>query len=380
MSPERAAGHVRQHGNGWQVVVELDPDPLTGKRRRIFRTAPTKKAAQQLRARLVTDVAQGTAQAPEKRTVTMLAEAWLAHIETNRSPSTMKGYHQKLDRYIIPNLGNVRLDRLRTIQLDGLYATLRASGGEGGTELSAQTVRHVHAILHAMLAQARRWGWVNVNPAELATMPELDPPEIAVPTPEQVLALYDAAADRNLALAIWLCAVVGPRRGEVCALRWSDITGRTLVVSSSIVVVGRGELRVKATKTRKVRAVTLDRATMRLLAKHRRQAREIAGACGTDIDRTSFVLSEAPSGLEPIHPDVLSKRFQRLAERLEIGVHMHSLRHYCESQALALGVPARIVAGRAGHDTRQVLSRYGHFLAESDAAAAEMIAGTLRRS
>lgn len=378
----RAPGYIRKRGDTWEVIVELDPDPLTGRRRRKYATAKSEKAAHRLRAKLVTDAADGTAQAPERRTVKELSEAWLAHIEANRSPSTMIGYRNKIDRYIVPNLGRVRLDRLKAIQLDGLYATLRASGGEDGGALSAQTVRHVHAILHAMLTQARRWGWIVRNPAEDATAPASAPAKVKVPTPEQVSTLYEAAIpiDRNLALAIWLCAVVGPRRGEVCALRWPDIEGRRLLVSASLVVVGKGEMRIKSTKTEKVRRVSLDPFTMRLLAKHRHQARIRAVACSVDLIPEGYILSESASGADPLHPDVLSKRFQRLAEKLEIDCHLHLLRHYHDTMALAAGIPPRIVAGRAGHDTRQVLERYGHFLEQSDAEAASVLAGTLRRT
>lgn len=374
----RRPGYVRQRGDSWEIMVELDPDPLTGKRRRKYATAPSARAAERLRAKLIAQAADGTAQGPERRTVAQLADAWLTHIERSRSPYTMIGYRSKIARYIVPNVGGVRLDKLSTIQLDGLYAKLRASGGEVGQELSAQTVRHVHAILHAMLNQARKWGWIVRNPADDASPPASPPTPVKAPTPDQVLALYEETKDRNLALAIWLCAVVGPRRGEVCALRWCDVTGRSLVIGSSLVVAGGGDIRVKSTKTDKVRRVSLDGHTLRLLAKHRREARANADACGVELTERAYILSESPSGADPIHPDVLSKRFMRLADRLGIDCHMHQLRHFAISAALEAGIPVREVADRVGHASpKMTLDRYGHVLQESPRAA-EAVAGMLR--
>lgn len=389
MTDARVPGHIRKRGDTWQVIVELEPDPLSGRRRRKSVTAKTKKAAQLARAQLVNEAANGTAQAPERRTVADLADVWLTHIEGSRSPLTMIGYRQKVDGYIVPNIGKVRLDRLRAIQLDGLYTRLQASGGKDGAPLSAQTVRHVHAILHAMLAQARRWGWVVKNPADDATIPEVEPPLFTIPTPDQVAALYDAArfgdterrvkADRNIALMIWLCAVAGVRRGEACALRWSSITGRSLIISQALVVDGKGVLVIKSTKTRKVRRVSLDGWTMRLLAQHRREARANAASNRAELERDAFVFSETASGVDPLNPDVVSQRFYRLAGAVGIDCHLHLLRHYHDTMLLAAGVAPRIIAGRAGHDTRQVLERYGHFLAASDGHAAEVLSSGMQR-
>lgn len=363
------------------MVVELERDPLTGKRRRIYRTAKTERAAERLKAKLTTQVADGEAQGPEKRTVADLAAAWLTHIAPNRSPSTMINYRTKVKGYIVPNLGKVRLDRLKAVQLDGLYSTLRKSGGHEGKPLSAQTVRHVHAILHAMLAQGRKWGWVTRNPAEDATAPTPDPVDNDPPSPEQVAVLYHQAVieDRNLALAIWVCAVAGTRRAEACGLRWSDLDGNMLAVARSIVVAGKGELRVKSTKTGKPRRVGLDAHTVELFAEHRRLAEERAEVCRVDIDPGGFVLSESPSCADPLHPDVLTKRFQRLAAKLGIDCHMHSLRHFSVSVALGAGRPVLEVAQRSGHaSARMTLDRYGHVMSVG-AESAEVISGALRK-
>ena len=48
-------------------------------------------------------------------------------------------------------------------------------------------------------------------------------------------------------------------------------------------------------------------------------------------------------------PSSVTQRYGRLAERLGIATHLHSLRHYSATELIAAGVDIRTVAGRLGH-------------------------------
>lgn len=73
---------------------------------------------------------------------------------------------------------------------------------------------------------AIRWEWIDRNPAECAKLPKARPRTPASPTPEAV-ATVSAEARRQgfdqLALYLWLAAITGARRGELCRLQWVDI-------------------------------------------------------------------------------------------------------------------------------------------------------------
>jgi hypothetical protein len=48
------AGHIRKRGKKWEFKIELDRDPITGKRRQKWYTGfPTKKAAEAEVAKLI---------------------------------------------------------------------------------------------------------------------------------------------------------------------------------------------------------------------------------------------------------------------------------------------------------------------------------------
>jgi integrase len=71
-----AEGFIRQPGNAWQVIVHAGRDPVTGKRRNLTGTARTKREAQALRARLLTQVDEGRRPATDA-TLAQLLERWL---------------------------------------------------------------------------------------------------------------------------------------------------------------------------------------------------------------------------------------------------------------------------------------------------------------
>ena len=81
------------------------------------------------------------------------------------------------------------------------------------------------------------------------------------PTPEQVSALIKAAEERDpvLGTAVALAALTGARRGELIALRWSDIDlAKGSVKIARSLTVAQGERHMGSTKTHASRDVALD--------------------------------------------------------------------------------------------------------------------------
>jgi len=90
---------------------------------------------------------------------------------------------------------------------------------------SASAIHQVHAILHRAFAVAVKWRWMDRNPADLATRPTGARDDRDPPAPRDAVSLLEAAeAHRpDFALWLWLLLVTGTRRGELCAIGWSDI-------------------------------------------------------------------------------------------------------------------------------------------------------------
>ena len=193
-------------------------------------------------------------------TLSSLLERWMEHITSlGRADTTLYHYRQYIDREIVPVLGSIRLSRLKALDIDRLYGSLRKRG------LAPATIRQVHAILRASLNQAERWGLVQRNVAKLATAPSQPQREQHPPTVAQVRTLIDAAADVDPLFGLYVRVMVatGARRAELCGLRWSDVdfeAGTLRVPRSYTVVPGvRGD---RPTKTRSTRLVILDPVTL----------------------------------------------------------------------------------------------------------------------
>jgi integrase len=148
-----------------------------------------------------------------------LVDRWLDDITPTRTAYTMREHRCSVERDIKPAIGAFPLDRLSARDLDQLYRELLGRG------LSPASVRRHHSILHAALDHAVEWGIAASNPADRATPPGTTRSTVTAPSVKEVQRLISSAEtlDAVLAAAIALGAVTGARRGELCALRWSDV-------------------------------------------------------------------------------------------------------------------------------------------------------------
>jgi integrase len=236
-------GTKRKRRDGvWEVRVYVGRDPVTGTLKQISKTVHGgARAADAVLRDLIEN------QTPSRMdglgaTVNQLLDRWLEKYERmDLSPTTMRTYRSQIERTIRPRLGKVPLTQLTPKHLDDLYGAMKAAGK------SAKTIRNHHAILSATLHQGVRWGWIRTNVAELAKPPRVVQRRVNAPSVEMVRTVIEKAEKRDPRLAplLMLAALTGMRRGELCALRWTDVDLETgqLDVSRSVVVVpgGRAE-------------------------------------------------------------------------------------------------------------------------------------------
>ena len=252
---------IRKRRNGLQVQVYAGRDPLTGRKRYVSQqvdgqTKASMREAKQIEARLLEEVGAGRHKGSRSRTMAELLDRWLEWRPTVRpiAPTTVSSYRAAMDRYILPALGKLPVRQVDAATLDAFYAQLRTRGGKDGRPLKASTVHEVHAVLSGALKQAVVWGWIGHNPAKLATAPSVQKADVQPPQAEDAARLLSAAMaeDPELGLFLRLAVVLGARRGELCALRWSDWScpgsvdrsglGRSVVGLVAPFVVGGAEL------------------------------------------------------------------------------------------------------------------------------------------
>ena len=224
-------------------------EPVSGKRKyatRAFRGG-TRKAAEAL-ARMVTEVGGGSHAAYDATVADLIRR------------STLRGDRRIVRSDVLPALGDVKLARPRTAQLDRFYAELRDNGGKDASRLAPATVRQTHAILRRALQQGMRWGWISTNPAVLASPPRVRSHPMAPPAPADVIRFIERTEidDPEFGCFFLLAATTGARRGELCALRWSDADSSGALTSQrSILEAVDGTIVEKDTKTQASRRIAL---------------------------------------------------------------------------------------------------------------------------
>lgn len=229
-------------------------------------------------------------------------------------------------------------------------------------------------MLRGAFDKGVRWRWLAVNPVLFASPPAARRPDPRPPSAEEAARLVEAAAETpDWGALVWLTMTTGARRGELCGLRWShvDLPAGVLTFRRAIAQDGRHR-EEKDTKTHQQRRVALDPETVAVLTEHWERCRDRAAAAGVGLARDGFVFSRAPGGRTHLVPSSVSQRYSRMAARLGIDTHLHSLRHYSATGLIAAGVDVRTVAGRLGHSGGGVttLRVYAAWLAEVDQRAA----------
>jgi len=234
-------GAVYKRGSTWTWHFDIDPDPLTGRRRQRTKGGyQTKKAAEQALADAIGQWRAG--RLPQRSTHTLshfLQEEWLPAVKPRLRPSTWANYRTYSAAYVVPILGQIKLQALTPVQLNHLYAQLLARGrrkpiSSSQSGLAPKTVRNVHVMLHSALHDAMRWGYLVRNVAEAADPPAARTPEQKVWSPQELGAFLDHVRDDRL-YALWLLvATTGMRRGELAGLRWVDIDFDHATVSPTI--------------------------------------------------------------------------------------------------------------------------------------------------
>lgn len=329
-------------------------------------------------AKFVAEVANGARRRkPSERTVDDLLTEWFERmIEPRRTPYTVDDYRRKMTNHIRPALGKVKLHRLGPAQLDAAYS-------EWERTLAPATVRKLHAILAAAFHQGVKWGYLDQAPTDRATPPRVECQEAPVITLFEMKAIINEAARAGehdvLHTAIALGALTGCRRGELCALRWSDWdeATMTLTVRAALTVLQR-KATTGSTKTKKTKRLPLDPVATAVLANRRAAQQDWALSHGVTMAPDPYILSRAPDGSKPCLPNGLTHAFERVVENLwprprqdgkpvgEPRFHFHSLRHFAATVGLDSGANPVVVAKRLGHaNPSMTLGVYGHAIDES---------------
>jgi integrase len=369
---EKACSRLAERGHGsW--YFHASAVNLLGRTERVRRGGfPSQAAARRARDEWLAGT--GEERTARSWTVARRLRYWLS-TRTSIRATTRLHYTRDVERFLIPYLGQLCLAELDLRRLRAAFGQIATTTNQYGRPQSPSALQHLRTTPRAALNVAVREGVIADNPARRLELPSYRKPHarvwtdgrvqewqatgvrpaVAVWTATHLAAFLDTVtADRLFALW-WLVALRGLRRGEACGLRWSEVDldhGVLFVVRNRTTAgyqVIEGEPKTKAG----VRAVALDRHTVRLLREHRerqlahRARRLAAGKTWCD---SGYVFTR-PDG-EPIHPGYVTRRFANLVKSSELPpIRLHDLRHGAASLAHEAGADLKTLQDLLGHSS-----------------------------
>lgn len=304
----------------WKLTVEVGPGPK-GTRRRVHRTIEarnTTQAAEEL-ARFALEVrsaptvaTNGNSRVPFNEAIDRFLDEHLRD-ELGREDKTIRDYRSLHRRWFAPELGRKPVREVDRASIDRVFGRMRREG------LSRSRLNQARSLYAPFFVWAISRGLVISNPMRDFSVPtsryvsrEMTPPEI-----EELALLLEAAVAviPEIAPLLALGAVTGMRRGELVGIRRSRIKWAAGLITVDVAIDGH---RVKATKTRKERTISVDDETIAMLRRVcDQQDATAAGSRGPKVI-DPFVFSIEPDGSVPMSPDYVTKRVGLLKEHLGI--------------------------------------------------------------
>jgi integrase len=165
-----------------------------------------------------------------------------------------------------------------------------------------------------------------------------------------------AERDVELGDAALILVSTGVRKGELVAIRWTDIDFQAsevhVVSANSDGGPGIGVVH-KATKQSDWRDVPLTAGALDALRRQRDRRRQLIGL---EPDAGEYVFTGGTDGKVPMRPDSLSNRWA--AARGSLEIKLQHLRHYAATAMLDAGESYRTVADILGNSESTLRLHY----------------------
>lgn len=272
-------------------------------------------------------------------------------------PLTQQNYENRIYDHIIPDIGKIPLNKLTQNDLQQFYARLKRNGRKQyvekyGPGLSDRMVRTCHASCRMALEKAVAEGLIRVNPAIGCKLPPKKAREMQVLTQNEIIRFLHQAKEEGCYELFLLELGTGMRRGEILALKWSDLNFATgeLRIERQVYII-KAEVIISAPKTKaSIRTVILPPSLIKTLAVYKET-----------VDSEWMFPSPTDNG-RPRNPSSVRKRLQLILERAGCKkVRFHDLRHTFATMALEHGMDVKTLSATIGHvSSATTLDIYSH--------------------
>jgi integrase len=259
-------GSIRARSDGYEISVSAGVDPVTGKRKRMYRWARTKREAERTLTDLLKAVDSGSSLTGQAHARRLPPRALAPHVSTRVRSRTALRYSQLLELHVIPSIGPVKMAKLKPGHVP--------AGGRRHDRRRTGAAHRRGGLPHAPRCPGSgvRWQLLSVNAGAAVRPPKAERPELDSPDAAKVAKVLDAARGTRLYVPLALAASTGVRRGEAPGTEM--VGGRprlgSLRVTASLQRAGADLVFSRPKTDRGRRTVGLPPATVVLLRRHRK--------------------------------------------------------------------------------------------------------------
>lgn len=282
---------------------------------------------------------------------------YLPHAKMHKK--TWKEDQYKLDRQIIPAIGDYRLSSITTRDISTFL-------NQQKERTSSITANHYARLIKRMLNLAVKWSLLEKSPAANIEKYKEKPHRERYLTKEELplfLKALEELEDGLSKAAIKLLLFTGGRRGEILSLRWDQVK------------LNEKRLFLPTTKNGKSRSILLNDRAMSIL-KTLEKDRE-----HSERTKESDYLFPSRGGSKRPHILDLRIPFGKVCEAAAIdGLRIHDLRHSFATLALQGGASLYDVSKLLGHSDISITQRYAHMVDDSLQKATDNMAGVIDRA
>lgn len=312
-----------------------------------------------------------------------IGQYYFKRIEKKLSPNTVRFYHSIAEQFIIPSYGNLRLSDI-TIKHQQAFVEYLSSPGARANEddsepLSAATVKRYATVFSSVMTEACKMGFIDENRLMYGSVeyPKIVKKPIEVYNDDEARQFFEALQNEPLKIRLMLlCALLlGLRRGEIVALKWSDINlrERCLSVNKSVYKAKGKAQQLKPPKSQtSIRTVYFSDVLVKAFEDWKTVQSEERTSAGFDWKEQNYIFTNATGDMISLYtPTRICSKFEE-----KNGLHhlkFHGLRHTCGSLMASNGVDPETVKTVLGHDSIETTNLYIHPYEKNMRKAAEIL-------
>ncbi|HEQ4770452.1 tyrosine-type recombinase/integrase [Streptococcus pyogenes] len=365
--------HKKKNGTiVYRASIYLGIDQMTGKRVKTSITGRTRKEVNQKAKHAQLDFLSNGSTIKRKvviKTFKELSHLWLETYKLTVKPQTYDATVTRLNRHIMPTLGNMKVDKITASDIQMLI-----------NRLSKYYVNYtaVRSVIRKILQQGVLLGLIDYNPARDIILPRKQPnakKKVKFIDPSDLKSFLEHLETSqhkryNLyfdAVLYQLLLSTGLRIGEACALEWGDID----LENGTIAINKTYNKNLKFLSTAKTqsgnRVISVDKKTLRSLKLYQMRQRQLFNEVGARVSEVVFATPTRKYFNASVRQSALDTRCK------EAGIErftFHAFRHTHASLLLNAGISYKELQYRLGHaNISMTLDTYGHLSKDKEKEA-----------